>query len=554
MGRRERALGVALPLVFVLGCYSTGEGPEPPTSSLYFPSALAVSPGGNALYVANSDFDLQFNSGTVEVLDLGRIREALRPIWGATQPIDRSVCQSAGLDANANTILYPGPCSALDLGSPPDQAAHPGEPLVRGQAKIGAFATDMLFVCMPDQFGSRSGASCPEGTNADPDGKARLFVPVRGEPSLTYFDVEDDRGKTESTFQFDCGQRSNDGHCDPSHRPGSDPNDNSRDITLPTEPYGVAVTGGAEALVVSHQTTGTVSLFTVTEGTPGTSVVAGQPRLQFTLSGLPAGALGLAAIPVPALFRQSPDYQPGFLVGYTNAPEIDTLRYFDDGRSCLSGPPCEQRASGTRPFLTRAAAIGLSASIFGSHSRGIAIDDSARRGCEKDCDAASKECLAGCATLPVPVYVANRQPPTLLVGETRVASSSLVALEAASATNELVSFYDTVPLSVGASRLVVGRIKDRMGALRTRVFIVCFDSRVIFVYDPEARRIEGEIRTGRGPQPIVMDPNPAMFPLAYVGHFTDSYIGVVDLDQSHADTFESMVASIGVPQPPQESK
>ena len=44
-----------------------------------------------------------------------------------------------------------------------------------------------------------------------------------------------------------------------------------------------------------------------------------------------------------------------------------------------------------------------------------------------------------------------------------------------------------------------------------------------------------------------MDP---VEPIAYVGHFTDSYIGLIDLDQSHADTFETIVASIGVPQAP----
>ncbi len=39
-----------------------------------------------------------------------------------------------------------------------------------------------------------------------------------------------------------------------------------------------------------------------------------------------------------------------------------------------------------------------------------------------------------------------------------------------------------------------------------------------------------------------------------VGHFTDSYLGLIDLDQSHAGTFETIVATIGVPQAPAGTK
>jgi len=48
-----------------------------------------------------------------------------------------------------------------------------------------------------------------------------------------------------------------------------------------------------------------------------------------------------------------------------------------------------------------------------------------------------------------------------------------------------------------------------------------------------------------------MDP---VEPIAYVGHFTDSYIGLIDLDQMHLDTFETIVATIGVPRSPQDNK
>jgi hypothetical protein len=40
----------------------------------------------------------------------------------------------------------------------------------------------------------------------------------------------------------------------------------------------------------------------------------------------------------------------------------------------------------------------------------------------------------------------------------------------------------------------------------------------------------------------------------YVGHFTDSYIGVVDLDMRRPQTFGSMFLTVGKPLPPRESK
>jgi hypothetical protein len=40
----------------------------------------------------------------------------------------------------------------------------------------------------------------------------------------------------------------------------------------------------------------------------------------------------------------------------------------------------------------------------------------------------------------------------------------------------------------------------------------------------------------------------------YVGHFIDSYIGVVDLDMRKPSTFGSMFISLGAPAPPRESQ
>src|SRR5580693_228500 len=67
-------LGLAAAALTQAGCFFTDEGLAPPTGQFYYPTGLAISPGRNVLYVANSDFDLQFNAGTVQVVDLPMVR------------------------------------------------------------------------------------------------------------------------------------------------------------------------------------------------------------------------------------------------------------------------------------------------------------------------------------------------------------------------------------------------------------------------------------------------------------------------------------------------
>src|ERR1019366_10774931 len=62
-------LGVASP-----ACYTAGNGTPPPMNSFYYPTGLAVSSGGNVLYAINSDFDLQWNGGTLQSYDLFKLR------------------------------------------------------------------------------------------------------------------------------------------------------------------------------------------------------------------------------------------------------------------------------------------------------------------------------------------------------------------------------------------------------------------------------------------------------------------------------------------------
>jgi hypothetical protein len=373
-----------------------------------------------------------------------------------------------------------------------------------------------------------------------------LFIPVRGDRTVHFVDVD-------AEGRFDCGQVNNDGRCDDAHRIGDQPDaENTRDLRLPPEPFAIAATADGRVIVVTHQADGGASLIINDWRQPG-------PSLQFFVGGLPQRPVGVAALSEPAaVTARNVERQPGFLVTFRNAPEIHLLRFFDDGVFDSNG------SSPARPFLVSVARVGITPNSVGDDSRGIALDELSRRQAERlciesagqdigclsqpDCLRAADEALKGCldeaARIPVGVYVANRAPPSLLVGETRV-------VESAAATDDLPVFHDSIPLSFGPSRVVVGDIVRPDGEREPRVFVIAFDTRLIFIYDPIRRRIEATIETGRGPHSLVVD---AEHGLGYLGHFTDSYLAVISLDQRFPRSYASVISTIGPPRPPRASK
>ena len=531
---RFRAVLTAVTLVCGVGmaptaCFTSSEGLEPPTDSLYFPTGLVVSPGATALYVSNSDFDLQYNGGTVQVLDLVALRATVTPIavgLGAGMGAD-AVCPP-GMGRNDSRLLNPGPCMPIPLAL-----------FVKKFATIGAFASGAILVHNPEGRG------------------ARLLVPVRGDPSITYFDVTDDRDGMSTNppgcsdgFCLECEASAADAErrCGETHRIGENPTQNLRGLTLLAEPVGIAAAESGAQVVVAHQTEAAASLIL----NSWLNYPETKPTLEYAIGNLAPGPTEVAALPIPGRIKvtsgtDSIRYQPGFFLTFRAAPEIDLLRFNADDKSAQA-----------RPFLSRVAALGINVNADGGDSRGIALDPTERQSCEADCDAAAASateedlrCLEKCAAIPLGLYVANRAPPSLLVGH--VDTEFERTGDKVTGAFDIPSLFDSVPLSFGASKVAIGKVLDRDGILRTRVFAVAFDSRLIFSYDPEARRIEAVIRTGRGPHSVAFDSN-ADHAFMYVGHFTDSYIGVVDLDMRRPQTFGTMFATVGTPVPPRESK
>jgi hypothetical protein len=193
--------------------------------------------------------------------------------------------------------------------------------------------------------------------------------------------------------------------------------------------------------------------------------------------------------------------------------------------------------------------IGANSGSF--DSRGVGLDASERRACEASCPTASWEarlpCLKECAAVQLGVYVGNRTPNSLLVGTTQPNAS-------VTSSDDLPRFYDSIPMPIGVSRVVVGNVIDLDGQPRRRVFVISFDQRRVGIYDPEMRTVEKWVETGRGPHALVIDEDPqGTYAWGYLAHFTDSYLGVMDLDRRHAG-YGQIVLTVGVAAPPRASK
>lgn len=527
--RQRRAMFVALACVAstTSACFDPDDGREPPLDRIYFPSGLALSPDGNRLYVANSDWDLQFNAGSVQVYDAERLRSLL-PTFCESDAECSAVggrcdltpsADASGVERAPTHWCLPAdnadPCGGLGQQTAADRTTSPGlcapidnrgDGLLLDSVRVGAFATDIIY-------------------RPNPAGGGRLFVPIRSDATLHWMDVA---GDAPGGAELDCGQGTT-GECDDRHRRGDSSNEETAEGDgLPIEPYGVDASDDGSAIVVTHQTEGRVSLF-VNDWADADS----GPALSYILSGLPLRPVLVRAIPVPEIARRDRlaatrtlGYRPGFWLGFRGTPFIQLLRYFD----AVDAPD-------GIPFLETAFADRINTTAT-SDIRGIAVDASSRTACETGCgDDAG--CLAVCSGIALDVYLSNGVPASLLLGHS-------TSMRRASVPNDRLEVSDAVAIDPGPSRTVIGPIIDERGEPQRRVFITSFDARSVTIYDPAAGVVEARVLTGRGPAAIAVDPVHA---IAYVAHFTDSYVGIIDLDRRHA-TYGTIIRALGRPTPP----
>ena len=552
---RHKLLTAALFGWTALSCYSGGRGKPPPPNTFYFPTGLAVSPDEAVLYAANSDFDLQWNGGTLQSYDLGQLRSDAALLIQANL---------SGAETPPSSIRFIGPST----WHPNCQVSPPPPGVALGEAcsppvdtakyfhhsvTIGAFANDAQISIAETQ----------------PAMVRRLFVPVGGDLSLTWADVGAgaDPNNPGDLFAIFCGQGS-DGRCDASHRVGNDPNQagDTRQLIMPDGPFGIAQTVDGTAIALTHETAQATSLLSTGLGGPW----PGPPAMKFVLAGQeagagfvapPAGGAGIAAVPHDSDGAKKPCEQvsdmppcvrPAFLETYRSAAEIDLFRYYDD--------------DGTgQPFIQRESVFPLAANAPGTDSRGIVIDPTPSIACK----AQGLLDPAACAMqYPPRVFFASRSPPALGIGHI----GDFLGDTGTYDPDQLV-ITGNVPLpsptGAGPSKVYLAPIVNQGGQFELRVFVLIFDANQIAVYDPSA---SGEaamtlINVGPGPSALAFDPfsledvgRHAMvgapdtnrnrpYRFAYVASFTQSYVQMIDLDDSQPTTatFEQVVFTLGLP-------
>lgn len=312
-------LGLAL-----AGCPASGEEVQPPRDQIFFPTGLALDPSDEVLFVVNANSNLAYDSASVVVADLDVI-DTLTDTWLGGQLPDGDCIRD-------DILAHIAQCQEAEVLRP------------EASARIGNFATDL-------------------GVQELADGDLRLFVPVRGDPSITWIDYE--------AGQLTCGGTGSFPLCDDDHRLSQ----YLADLELPslvTEPFGVYVDSGNGYAVVTHLAQAAVSLVDA-------PVDGSMPVLTDVVAGIFA-AQGQQRSAVDAAGRMPGMPEDLLYVTSSTESRIQMMYVHRDG---------------DRPRLAASEYFFLEQAFPSDNARGITFSDDGQRG-----------------------YVVNRNPPMLQIIDT----------------------------------------------------------------------------------------------------------------------------------------
>lgn len=508
-------IGLFALAVLVGGCHwkLNDPGTDPKPDQLYFPDGIAMDPGGRFAYISNGNADLRYGGGTVMMADMlafecsiARFRQLNPTQPGVVTALPAGCGDPAQWDLGiTQSLCRPDPLdpSIVDC----DESGF-----IRGNAtvRIGNFAGSMRVRVDP----------------RDPANKRRLFVAVRGDPSITMIDVDLSKEATTQRM-LNC--------YDPGHTlppvaaPGGRPpsptpcdvsalaqqfycqglptctlgRDNAGPTQLPTEPFGMELDEARGRLLVSHLASGQVSLLAV-DGAPATALQStSAPFFPLDSSGR-HGAFALA--------KQHPeDKASSWYLTSNLSPEISTFRIAD------------------ADLIIGQNVFALSASFaMGGDVRDIAFDIGGNR-----------------------AFVTDNNPPTALVIDTRP-----VAANANQPANTVTDIVDVcqVPSHLKVMRLALPGAPGAPAYRKTKLVVVCFLSSQIMVVDPDRPGVDDTIFSGMGgPNDIDFNffgdggqPVGGIGRHAYVTNFSESTVAVVDLEPG-SPTENRVIARLGFP-------
>jgi DNA-binding beta-propeller fold protein YncE len=440
---RSAVLALGLAGGLLAGCTASSDEVRPPADAFFFPTGIAIDPTEKTLFVANANSELRYDSGTVTALNLDEIDKVVN----AWNPPIKDPPDPGG---PAKPVVTDG-CRA-DLVYPETLVCDESKFII-GAARIGNFATSLA---VQDKL----------------DGNSRLIIPVRGDPSITWVDWNG----SQLSCETGGGRYS---QCDDEHRLT---NIQNSDVLgpIPEEPFRVAVDSGKQIALVTHLTSGTVTLVsTPRDGAPIVADVLGGLFLAGTQSSVPGGS-GIAPRKPSAAGSAGTDAREQLM--YVASRTEDRVQMLT----------VEQPADAL-PYLVQSNYFFLNAvggNIGGSNdSRGLAFAN--------DGDS---------------MLVINRRPPSLQIYDTSFDETGLPR-------NQAKSVYD---ICREASGLVVGNAGGGELAL-----VTCFRDGTMYVIDAAGRRTTDAIVTvGRGPFEVTVSTTRKK---AYVTNFLEDTVGVIDL-------------------------
>lgn len=311
----------------ISGCLPDTSGVTPPGDRLIYPTGLAITKDNSHLVVANSNFDLNYNSGTLVAIDLAQLDAIIEEIEGQL--------------ANGNYEYGPNLDSDEAFGSYlskdrqhlfiPSQSPNLIKP--ESTLRIGSFASDL---------------------DITPSGE-RLVIPVRGERAVLLVDI-DKNGKLQ------CGQ-GDDLKCDDRHRVRS-----TDYQTMPIEPYEVTTMeylDGDQVVTfgfATHLAGGEVSMFVIDsrQKDAAQSRLWEDDKLIGVVDGVVPGASGIVA---------NKSFKNEIYVSGRNdpLPSISVMKVLTDS----------ENGSFTRnPYFADVATIDLARDMYGgTNARGLAVTE-----------------------------------------------------------------------------------------------------------------------------------------------------------------------------------
>ncbi|HVV16251.1 MAG TPA: hypothetical protein VHH90_03535 [Polyangia bacterium] len=495
----------------------------PPADTLFFPSSAAMAPDGGWLFVANSNADLRYNDGTLLVMNVGEDRTVATDSGPVTlrgaasdraRPSDWAICPQPDYVHPLPRSTPPTCCwDALDSNilNCDERLYVQAETTVR----IGSFAAGMVW-----QPNCKS--PCDVGCTADPDG-ARIILGVRGDTSLTWVDVLPAGDGPHPALR--CRQDGADGSLAECTQKVTDTTSvlfsqsgdpNAPPVGLPDEPYALALDQARGLLYVGHLVgntsvvaSGGLSLFDVSEtalpsvaGFPSAPKFVAPFNSPFAPNG--AGNFGVTALSLHAPLGSSPDGVQEIFVSSRYVPQVTTMIPFLSGNADSATWNCSPGSD----VVLLGGSDALNSGLVGSEMRGVAIIDPPKSAPDQ----------------PQRAFVLQRVPPALVSFDVDRNSAGALTARPSAALETCSS--PTFLYQQG-----------------TRLYVNCFDTGEIYVFDATIPSIVTSFQVGRGPGGMVFDPK---LPVAYVLDFTQNDIVVVDLAPG-SPTEDHVIQRIGFP-------